>query len=142
MPIAGADAALRAVALGTVPVLALAHLLTPFGYASPAGQVAPVLTSRAALVFMASRVGSALGGPLVAVPGALHTLLWPALTTVGLASVASLAPVGARARAPTGTRPGRLRSRPRMHVPARRGVSRSGRHRGTSIVRVILSLQE
>jgi MFS family permease len=74
-----------------------------FQDASPAGALAPVLASRAALVIVSTPLGTALGGPLVATLGARGTLLASALATLALAAVA-LALLAARAMA---TRPRR-----------------------------------
>jgi MFS transporter, DHA3 family, macrolide efflux protein len=77
-----------------------------FQDASPAGTLAPVLASRAALVVVSTPLGIALGGPLVAALGARGTLLASALATMALAAVALavLAATGTAARRHSGRR--------------------------------------
>ena len=68
--------------------------------ASPPGALAQVIAARGSLLILASPLGTALGGPLVAALGARGTLLVSALGTIalGLITVAVLA--AARHRAP------------------------------------------
>jgi MFS transporter, DHA3 family, macrolide efflux protein len=68
--------------------------------ASPPGALAQVIAARGSLLILASPLGTALGGPLVAALGARGTLLVSALGTIalGLVTVAVLA--AARRRAP------------------------------------------
>ena len=68
-----------------------------FQDASPPGTLAQVLAARASLLILASPIGTALGGPLVAALGARGTFLASALTTIALALVTTA--VLARARA-------------------------------------------
>jgi hypothetical protein len=58
-----------------------------FQEASPAGSLAPILAARSSLLILASPLGTALGGPLVAALGARGTLLASALTTIALGLV-------------------------------------------------------
>jgi predicted MFS family arabinose efflux permease len=61
--------------------------------ASPPGALAQVIAARSSLLILASPVGTALGGPIVAALGARGTLLTSGLATValGLATAAALA---------------------------------------------------
>ena len=70
--------------------------------ASPPGALAQVIAARGSLLILASPLGTAFGGPLVAALGARGTLLVSALGTIllGLITVAVLA--AARRRAPAG----------------------------------------
>ena len=63
-----------------------------FQDATPPADLAPVLATRSSLLIVASPLGTALGGPLVAALGARGTLLASALTTIalGLATTAVL----------------------------------------------------
>ena len=70
-----------------------------FQDASPPAALAQVIAARSSLLILASPLGTALGGPIVAALGARGTLLTSALITIalGLATVAVLV----RARTPT-----------------------------------------
>ena len=70
--------------------------------ASPPGALAQVIAARGSLLILASPLGTAFGGPLVAALGARGTLLVSALGTIllGLITVAVLA--AARRRVPAG----------------------------------------
>jgi hypothetical protein len=61
-----------------------------FQDASPPGALGSVLAVRSTLVIVSTPLGSALGGPVVALLGARGTLLASALTTVALAVVAAV----------------------------------------------------
>jgi MFS family permease len=60
-----------------------------FQEASPPAELAQVLAFRGSFLIMASPLGTALGGPLVSALGARATLLWSAITTIGLGAVAA-----------------------------------------------------
>jgi MFS family permease len=62
----------------------------------PAGLLARLLAARGGLMIVAAPLGTALGGPLVAVLGARGTLLASALTTVALAVLAAISRVSSR----------------------------------------------
>jgi MFS family permease len=62
----------------------------------PAALLARLLAARAGLMIVAAPLGTALGGPLVAVLGARGTLLASALTTVALAVLAAISRVSSR----------------------------------------------
>jgi DHA3 family macrolide efflux protein-like MFS transporter len=71
-----------------------------FQDATPSGALAQVLAARGALLILASPLGTAFGGPLVAALGARGTLLASALTTVafGLITTAVLVSASRRKR--------------------------------------------
>jgi predicted MFS family arabinose efflux permease len=71
-----------------------------FQDATPPAVLARVLAARSSLLIVASPLGTALGGPLVAAVGARGTLLVSALTTIaaGLLTTAVLARSAARRR--------------------------------------------
>jgi hypothetical protein len=71
-----------------------------FQDASPPAALAQVIAARSSLLILASPLGTALGGPIVAALGARGTLLASALATIalGLATVAVLARARTRAR--------------------------------------------
>ncbi len=64
-----------------------------FQDACPPGTMAQVLAARSSLLILASPIGTALGGPIVAALGARGTLLTSALATIvlGLITAAVLA---------------------------------------------------
>ncbi len=72
-----------------------------FQDASPPGALAQVIAARSSLLILASPLGTALGGPIVAALGARGTLLASALATIalGLATAAVLARARIRTRA-------------------------------------------
>jgi Major Facilitator Superfamily len=61
-----------------------------FQDASPPGALGSVLAVRSTLIIVSTPLGSALGGPVVALLGGPGTLLASALTTVALAAVAAV----------------------------------------------------
>jgi MFS family permease len=65
--------------------------------ASPPGALAQVIAARSSLLILASPLGTALGGPIVAVLGARGTLLASAVATIALGVITTA--VLARARA-------------------------------------------
>jgi DHA3 family macrolide efflux protein-like MFS transporter len=65
---------------------------------APAGSLARLLAARSGLMIVASPLGTALGGPLVAAFGARGTLLASALTTLALALLAATAQATRRRR--------------------------------------------
>ena len=69
-----------------------------FQGASPPDALAQVLAARASLLILASPLGTAFGGPLVAGLGARGTLLLSALTTVLLGLVTAAVLIAARTR--------------------------------------------
>jgi MFS family permease len=69
-----------------------------FQDASPPAALSQVLAARGALMILASPVGTALGGPLVAALGARGTLLASGLATVALAIITTVALVWRRGR--------------------------------------------
>lgn len=84
-----------------------------FQDASPSAALSQVLAARGALMTLASPVGTALGGPLVAALGARGTLLTSGLTTVALAIITTVALVWRRGRiGQIGRRGDRLPRRP------------------------------
>ncbi|MGH3159654.1 MAG: hypothetical protein ACRDNF_24210, partial [Streptosporangiaceae bacterium] len=64
---------------------------------APAGALAGLLAARSGLMIVASPLGTALGGPMVAALGARGTLLVSALTTIALALLAAGAKAARRA---------------------------------------------
>ena len=73
-----------------------------FQDASPPAALAQVIAARSSLLILASPLGTALGGPIVAALGARGTLLVSALATIvlGLATAAVLARARTRAKGP------------------------------------------
>jgi MFS transporter, DHA3 family, macrolide efflux protein len=69
-----------------------------FQDASPPGALAQVIAARGSLLILAAPLGTALGGPLVAVLGARGTLLASALGTIGLGLITTTV-LAARRRA-------------------------------------------
>jgi Major Facilitator Superfamily len=69
-----------------------------FQDATPAGALAPVLAARSSLLIVASPLGTALGGPLVAALGARGTLLASALATIALGLITTAVLVRSRPR--------------------------------------------
>jgi MFS transporter, DHA3 family, macrolide efflux protein len=67
--------------------------------ASPPAVLAQVIAARSSLLILASPIGTALGGPIVAALGARGTLLASALTTIALALLTA-AVLAARRRTP------------------------------------------
>jgi MFS family permease len=65
---------------------------------APPEALAQVLAARGSLLILASPVGTALGGPMVAATGARGTLLISALGTVGLGVITVAILIGARRR--------------------------------------------
>jgi hypothetical protein len=65
---------------------------------SPPDALAQVIAARSSLLIVASPVGTALGGPLVAALGARGTLLASALATIALALVTAAILIWRRAR--------------------------------------------
>ena len=57
---------------------------------SPPAALAQVIAARSSLLILASPLGTALGGPIVAALGARGTILASALTTVALAAVTAV----------------------------------------------------
>jgi hypothetical protein len=70
-----------------------------FQDASPPGALAQVIAARGSLLILASPLGTALGGPLVAALGARGTLLASALGTIGLGLITAAVLAAARRRA-------------------------------------------
>jgi len=68
--------------------------------ASPPGALAQVIAARGSLLILASPLGTALGGPLVAALGARGTLLASALGTIVLGLITAAVLAAARRRAP------------------------------------------
>jgi MFS transporter, DHA3 family, macrolide efflux protein len=66
--------------------------------ASPPGALAQVIAARSSLLILASPLGTALGGPIVAVLGARGTLLASAVATITLGLVTTAVLARARAR--------------------------------------------
>ncbi len=66
--------------------------------ASPPGALAQVIAARSSLLILASPLGTALGGPIVAALGARGTLLASAVTTIALGLITTAVLVRARAR--------------------------------------------
>jgi hypothetical protein len=66
----------------------------------PAGSLARLLAARSGLMIVASPLGTALGGPMVAAFGARGTLLASALTTLALGILAASFKVAGRSRSP------------------------------------------
>ncbi|MFY9931369.1 MAG: MFS transporter, partial [Streptosporangiaceae bacterium] len=69
-----------------------------FQDAAPAGALASVLAARTSLLIVASPLGTALGGPLVAALGARGTLLASALATIALGLITTAVLVHSRHR--------------------------------------------
>ncbi len=65
---------------------------------SPPAALAQVIAARSSLLIIASPLGTALGGPIVAALGARGTILASALTTVALAAITAVFLVLARRR--------------------------------------------
>jgi MFS transporter, DHA3 family, macrolide efflux protein len=101
--VAGWGLALLPLGLGAPTVLSLAGFavggmiyapynsiaMSVFQDRAPAGTLAQLLAARAGLMIVASPLGTALGGPLVAALGARGTLLASALATIALALLAA-----------------------------------------------------
>lgn len=86
-----------------------------FQDASPPAALAQVIAARSSLLILASPLGTALGGPIVAALGARGTLLVSALATIALGLVTFAVLARARGRA---ERPGRSNARsPRSVSP-------------------------
>jgi predicted MFS family arabinose efflux permease len=66
--------------------------------ASPPGALAQVIAARSSLLILASPLGTALGGPIVAALGARGTLLASAVTTIALGLITTAVLARARAR--------------------------------------------
>jgi hypothetical protein len=66
--------------------------------ASPPGALAQVIAARSSLLILASPLGTALGGPIVAVLGARGTLLASAVATIALGVITTAVLARARAR--------------------------------------------
>jgi hypothetical protein len=89
---------------------------------SPPGELSQVLAARGALTVIAAPLGSALGGPLVALLGAAHTLVASGLTTI-VAGVIGVAVIGIRRqRGDTGPDQPPQSDRARTTAPVRRRV--------------------
>jgi hypothetical protein len=69
-----------------------------FQDATPAGALASVLAARSSLLIVASPLGTALGGPLVAALGARGTLLASAVTTIALGLITTAVLIRSRPR--------------------------------------------
>lgn len=69
-----------------------------FQDASPPGALAQVIAARSSLLIMASPIGTALGGPIVAALDARGTLLVSALGTILLGLITSAVLVARRKR--------------------------------------------
>ncbi len=77
-----------------------------FQDAAPPGALTQVIAARSSLLILASPVGTALGGPLVAALGARGTLLASALATIAVGLVTAAVMARTRARAAAGGQPG------------------------------------
>lgn len=86
IPITVASFALGGLIYG--PFIPLTYAL--FQSATPASSLPAVLAARSSVVMMASPLGTALGGPLVAAIGASGTLVASGVATIGLAAAASV----------------------------------------------------
>jgi MFS family permease len=73
--------------------------------ASPPGALAQVIAARSSLLIIAAPLGTALGGPIVAVLGARGTLLASALATVALALISAAVLTARRRRRPSASSP-------------------------------------
>jgi MFS family permease len=73
--------------------------------ASPPGALAQVIAARSSLLIIAAPLGTALGGPIVAVLGARGTLLVSALATVALALISAAVLTARHRRRPSASSP-------------------------------------
>jgi MFS transporter, DHA3 family, macrolide efflux protein len=92
----GAAASALGDGMSAVAIAWLALKLAP--EPSPPDALAQVIAARSSLLIVASPVGTALGGPLVAALGARGTLLASALATIALALVTAAILIWRRAR--------------------------------------------
>ncbi len=69
-----------------------------FQDASPPAAMAQVIAARSSLLILATPLGTALGGPIVAALGARGTLLTSALATIALGLITMAVLARARAR--------------------------------------------
>lgn len=70
-----------------------------FQDACPPGMMAQILAARSSLLILASPIGTALGGPIVAALGARGTLLTSALATIALGLITAAVLAARRRRA-------------------------------------------
>jgi hypothetical protein len=70
------------------PFIPLTYAL--FQSTTPASSLPAVLAARSAIVLLSTPLGTAIGGPLVAILGATETLVGSGVATIALAVVASV----------------------------------------------------